>query len=154
MRWHKLQSLPVTTQLFPVDLYLPHSDSQTAAPRSTCPPWTETSADPPWGRCYVKRWWSSGSTAETCPDSPGSVLGWRYPLKGSACSWWSLEGEKIKTHAHQSLTSECIALSSSVATSNNFPLLHRFTALSSSSSDYFIYITELNKSICSACYIS
>lgn len=36
-------------------LYLPHSDSQTAAPMHTCPPWTGTSADLPWGRCCVKR---------------------------------------------------------------------------------------------------
>lgn len=28
-------------------LYLPHSDSQTAAPMHTCPPWTGTSADLP-----------------------------------------------------------------------------------------------------------
>lgn len=36
-------------------LYLPRSDSQTVAPMHTCPPWTGTSADLPWGRCCVKR---------------------------------------------------------------------------------------------------
>lgn len=70
--------------------YLPHSGSQTAAPRRTCRSWSGRAAGLQSGTCCGTRRWSSCTGAAPCPGSPHCEEGWRCHMLGCAWNLWIL----------------------------------------------------------------